>query len=74
MSWAVDLIEQGYNPARHIQGGDAVLDEGECPVGDIDDALDRADAEPNPTEGRDDDGHHDRDPGPLRLHGPHRHH
>ncbi|WP_107499747.1 helix-turn-helix domain-containing protein [Streptomyces sp. Ru71] len=29
MAWAVDLIEQGYNPARHIKGGDAVLDEGE---------------------------------------------
>ncbi|MGW0578870.1 telomere-associated protein Tap [Streptomyces sp. NPDC002920] len=29
MAWAVDLIEQGHNPARHIKGGDAVLDEGE---------------------------------------------
>ncbi|MFD8396401.1 telomere-associated protein Tap [Streptomyces sp. NPDC059680] len=29
MAWAVDLIEQGYNPARHIKGGDTVLDEGE---------------------------------------------
>ncbi|WP_238431846.1 telomere-associated protein Tap [Streptomyces cavernae] len=31
MAWAVDLIEQGYNPARHIKGGghDAVMDEGE---------------------------------------------
>ncbi|GAA3381251.1 hypothetical protein GCM10020367_71800 [Streptomyces sannanensis] len=31
MSWAVDLLEQGYNPARHIKGDDhdAVLDEGE---------------------------------------------
>ncbi|MFF0191084.1 telomere-associated protein Tap [Streptomyces sp. NPDC005244] len=29
MTWAVDLMEQGYNPARHIKGGDAVLDEGE---------------------------------------------
>jgi transcriptional regulator with XRE-family HTH domain len=29
MLWAVDLMEQGYNPARHIKGGDAVLDEGE---------------------------------------------
>ncbi|MFI0264970.1 telomere-associated protein Tap [Streptomyces sp. NPDC017056] len=29
MSWAVDLMEQGLNPARHIKGGDAVLDEGE---------------------------------------------
>ncbi len=29
MMWAVDLIEQGLNPARHIKGGDAVLDEGE---------------------------------------------
>ena len=29
MAWAVDLMEQGYNPARHIKGGDAVLDEGE---------------------------------------------
>jgi len=28
-AWAVDLIEQGYNPARHIKGGDAVMDEGE---------------------------------------------
>ncbi|MDC0771688.1 telomere-associated protein Tap [Streptomyces sp. HD] len=29
MAWAVDLMEQGFNPARHIKGGDAVLDEGE---------------------------------------------
>jgi hypothetical protein len=31
MSWAVDLMEQGLNPARHIkgEGHDAVLDEGE---------------------------------------------
>ncbi|MFD4833234.1 telomere-associated protein Tap [Streptomyces uncialis] len=29
MTWAVDLMEKGYNPARHIKGGDAVLDEGE---------------------------------------------
>ncbi|MFD6735932.1 telomere-associated protein Tap, partial [Micromonospora aurantiaca] len=29
MSWAVDLMEQGLNPACHIKGGDAVLDEGE---------------------------------------------
>lgn len=29
MLWAVDLMEQGLNPARHIKGGDAVLDEGE---------------------------------------------
>ncbi|MFI9630537.1 hypothetical protein [Streptomyces sp. NPDC052042] len=31
MTWAVDLIEQGHNPARHIKGDghDAVLDEGE---------------------------------------------
>ncbi|GGS95136.1 telomere-associated protein Tap [Streptomyces violaceus] len=29
MSWAVDLMEAGYNPARHIKGGDAVLEEGE---------------------------------------------
>ncbi|AVH61774.1 MULTISPECIES: telomere-associated protein Tap [Streptomyces] len=31
MAWAVDLMEQGYNPARHIKGDghDAVLDEGE---------------------------------------------
>ncbi|GLF94878.1 telomere-associated protein Tap [Streptomyces yaizuensis] len=29
LAWAVDLMEQGYNPARHIKGGDAVLDEGE---------------------------------------------
>ncbi|MFD3943437.1 telomere-associated protein Tap [Streptomyces sp. NPDC058579] len=31
MAWAVDLMEQGYNPARHIKGDghDAVLDDGE---------------------------------------------
>jgi transcriptional regulator with XRE-family HTH domain len=29
MYWAVDLLEKGLNPARHIKGGDAVLDEGE---------------------------------------------
>ncbi|MFF8932412.1 telomere-associated protein Tap [Streptomyces longwoodensis] len=29
MLWAVELMEQGLNPARHIKGGDAVLDEGE---------------------------------------------
>lgn len=29
MLWAVDVMEQGLNPARHIKGGDAVLDEGE---------------------------------------------
>ncbi|WP_409239433.1 telomere-associated protein Tap [Streptomyces sp. PA5.6] len=29
MAWAVDLMEKGLNPARHIKGGDAVLDEGE---------------------------------------------
>lgn len=29
MLWAVELMEKGLNPARHIQGGDAVLDEGE---------------------------------------------
>ncbi|MEU2740118.1 helix-turn-helix transcriptional regulator [Streptomyces sp. NPDC007095] len=31
MAWAVDLMEQGYNPARHIKGDghDASLDEGE---------------------------------------------
>ncbi|MEU5298593.1 telomere-associated protein Tap [Streptomyces umbrinus] len=29
MTWAVDLMEKGLNPARHIKGGDAVLDEGE---------------------------------------------
>ena len=29
MSWAVELLEQGFNPARHIEGGDSVLDEGE---------------------------------------------
>jgi len=29
MIWAVDLMERGLNPARHIKGGDAVLDEGE---------------------------------------------
>lgn len=28
-AWAVDLMEKGLNPARHIKGGDAVLDEGE---------------------------------------------
>ncbi|MFC9619396.1 hypothetical protein ACFTXM_05155 [Streptomyces sp. NPDC056930] len=26
---SVDLMEKGLNPARHIKGGDAVLDEGE---------------------------------------------
>ncbi|MFJ2753552.1 telomere-associated protein Tap [Streptomyces sp. NPDC087297] len=29
MAWAVDLMEKGLNPARHIKGGDAVLDDGE---------------------------------------------
>ncbi|MEV0449872.1 helix-turn-helix transcriptional regulator [Streptomyces sp. NPDC050600] len=29
MPWAVDLMEKGLNPARHIKGGDAVMDEGE---------------------------------------------
>ncbi|MER6560187.1 helix-turn-helix transcriptional regulator [Streptomyces sp. NPDC001027] len=31
MAWAVDLMEQGHNPARHIKGNghDAQLDEGE---------------------------------------------
>ncbi|MFE1873591.1 telomere-associated protein Tap [Streptomyces sp. NPDC059496] len=29
MAWAVDLMEKGLNPARHIKGGDAVTDEGE---------------------------------------------
>ncbi|MFM9584257.1 telomere-associated protein Tap [Streptomyces caniscabiei] len=29
MLWAIDLMEKGLNPARHIKGGDAVLDEGE---------------------------------------------
>ncbi|OIJ63420.1 telomere-associated protein Tap [Streptomyces mangrovisoli] len=29
MLWAVDLMEQGLNPARHIKGTDAVLEEGE---------------------------------------------
>ncbi|WP_030997795.1 telomere-associated protein Tap [Streptomyces sp. NRRL F-5630] len=29
MDWAVDLMEKGLNPARHIKGGDAVLDDGE---------------------------------------------
>ncbi|WP_236246950.1 helix-turn-helix transcriptional regulator [Streptomyces sp. CC210A] len=29
MLWAVELMEKGLNPARHIKGGDAVLDEGE---------------------------------------------
>ncbi|MFD3976271.1 telomere-associated protein Tap [Streptomyces cyaneofuscatus] len=28
MLWAVDLMEQGLNPARHIKGGDAVHDAG----------------------------------------------
>lgn len=27
-AWSVDLTEQGLNPARHIKGGDAVLDDG----------------------------------------------
>jgi transcriptional regulator with XRE-family HTH domain len=29
MVWAVELMDQGLNPARHVKGGDAVLDEGE---------------------------------------------
>ncbi|MFJ9668723.1 telomere-associated protein Tap [Streptomyces sp. NPDC101219] len=29
MLWAIDLMEKGLNPARHIKGGDAVQDEGE---------------------------------------------
>ncbi|MBC3984659.1 helix-turn-helix domain-containing protein [Streptomyces sp. AC536] len=29
MLWAVELMEKGLNPARHIKGGDAVVDEGE---------------------------------------------
>lgn len=29
MLWAVDLMEKGYDPARHVEGGDAALDEGE---------------------------------------------
>ncbi|MDA5147589.1 hypothetical protein PEM37_39540 [Streptomyces sp. AD681] len=29
MLWAVDLMEQGHNLARHIKGGDAILDAGE---------------------------------------------
>ncbi|MFD8002972.1 telomere-associated protein Tap [Streptomyces mirabilis] len=29
LAWAVDLMEQGLNPARHIKGGDAVMDDGE---------------------------------------------
>ncbi|MEU3050848.1 helix-turn-helix transcriptional regulator [Streptomyces sp. NPDC006984] len=29
MLWAVDIMEKGFNPARLIKGGDAVLDEGE---------------------------------------------
>ncbi|MGD3112040.1 telomere-associated protein Tap [Streptomyces sp. YGL11-2] len=29
MYWAVELMEKGLNPARHIKGGDAVVDEGE---------------------------------------------
>lgn len=28
MLWTVDVMEKGLNPARHIRGGDAVLDEG----------------------------------------------
>ncbi|OEJ93222.1 telomere-associated protein Tap [Streptomyces thermolilacinus] len=28
-AWAVDLMERRYNPARHIKGGDAVMEEGE---------------------------------------------
>ena len=27
--WAAQLLDQGLNPARHIKGGDAVLDDGE---------------------------------------------
>ncbi|MFH9826473.1 hypothetical protein [Streptomyces bobili] len=29
MLWAVDLMEQGYNPARHTKAGDTVLYAGE---------------------------------------------
>ncbi|MFJ3762492.1 telomere-associated protein Tap [Streptomyces sp. NPDC090080] len=29
MLWAVELMEKGLNPARHIKGGDAVLEDGE---------------------------------------------
>ncbi|WP_333739942.1 telomere-associated protein Tap [Streptomyces sp. IBSBF 2806] len=29
MQWAIDLMEQGHNPARHIKGSDAAHDEGE---------------------------------------------
>jgi hypothetical protein len=29
MLCAVGLMEQGLDPARHVKGGDAVLDEGE---------------------------------------------
>ncbi|MEU3889114.1 helix-turn-helix domain-containing protein [Streptomyces sp. NPDC029041] len=29
MLWAVDLMEKGLNPARHVKGVDAVLDDGE---------------------------------------------
>ncbi|MGW4758461.1 telomere-associated protein Tap [Streptomyces chartreusis] len=29
MLWAVGLMEKGLNPARHVKGGDAVLDDGE---------------------------------------------
>ncbi|MEU3720133.1 telomere-associated protein Tap [Streptomyces californicus] len=29
MAWAVDLMEKGFNPGRHIKGGDAVLEDGE---------------------------------------------
>lgn len=26
LMWAVELLEDGHNPARHIKGGDAALD------------------------------------------------
>ncbi|MEV6408406.1 MULTISPECIES: hypothetical protein [Streptomyces] len=29
MLWAVDLMEQGYNPARHTKASDTVLYAGE---------------------------------------------
>ncbi|MQY11024.1 hypothetical protein SRB5_11380 [Streptomyces sp. RB5] len=29
LPWAIDLMTQGLNPARHIKGGDAVLEDGE---------------------------------------------
>ncbi|MEU9309617.1 hypothetical protein [Streptomyces sp. NPDC048256] len=34
MLWAVDLMEQGYSPARHIKGGDAASTKASRPVPD----------------------------------------